>query len=96
MARTSGYKKNTKKYRDIHELIGYYVIECNIGGILNYYADNTLTKREWTNKLYKAKRYHDLSAADLKVLNLKHDKHPMLADVKYVTQNLRLVEPRRD
>jgi hypothetical protein len=94
MAKINGRKKNVR--RDVDELVGHYVIVYYKDGKVNYLADKNMTDWNWTNRIYKAKCYYDLSAADIKAINLRYDPHPIHAKVKYVTRNLQLVEPRRD
>lgn len=79
-----------------YELIGHYVIVYYKNGEVNYLADNTLTDWTWTNRLYKAKCYYDSTAAEVKACNIRYNgMHPVDARVKYVTENFKLVEPRR-
>lgn len=72
-----------------------YVIVRYKNSIVEYLADNNKCNLNWTRNIKQAKTYIDLSAADIKVDNLKYSMYPVNACVKYVTKGRKLADPRR-
>lgn len=72
-----------------------YVIVRYKNSIVEYLADNNKCNLNWTRNIKQAKTYINLSAADIKVGNLKYSMHPVNACVKYVTKGRKLADPRR-
>lgn len=92
MGVTKGYKSNTY---NTNRVANKYVIVYYRNGKINFLADRDISKWVWTSRIHKAKCYEDLSAADIKTSNLKYDMNTDDIKVRYVTSNLKLVEPRR-
>lgn len=90
---TKGYKRNTD---NTSRVANKYIIVYYRNGKVNFLADRDISKWVWTSRMYKAKCYEDLSAADIKTSNLRYDMGTDDIKVKYVTSNLKLVEPRRN
>ena len=84
------------KRRDAEDLAGHYVIIYYRNGQIRYLADGDYTDRNWSTRIWHAKCYYDISAAEIKVNNLKYDMHPIQAEIKYVKNNLQLAPVRRD
>ena len=84
------------KRRDAEDLAGHYVIIYYRNGQIRYLADGDYTDRNWSTIIWYAKCYYDISAAEIKVNNLKYDMHPIQAEIKYVKNNLQLAPVRRD
>ncbi len=84
------------KRRDAKDLAGHYVIVYYRNGQIRYLADDDYTDRTWSTRIWHAKCYYDISAAEIKVTNLKYDMHPIYAEIKYVKNNMQLAPVRRD
>lgn len=93
MSITRGYTKNT--YNN-SKLARKYVIIRHKDNKINFLTDRNITKYIWTDRLYKAKCYGDLSAAEVKAKNLTYEINTKdIIEVKYITSNLKLAEPIR-
>lgn len=63
---------NTKRnYINTNDFIGKYVIVRKTGQGVQFLANNDVCDRNWTNVMWKAKVYLDLTAAEIKVGNLR-------------------------
>lgn len=80
---------NTKRnYINTNDFIGKYVIVRKTGQGVQFLANNDVCDRNWTNVMWKAKVYLDLTAAEIKVGNLRCEYHQIDASVKVVTDGL--------
>lgn len=75
---------------------GRYVIVYYKNGKPMYLADDRYTSRLWVDNIDYAKRYIDLSAAEIRAGNLRYCMHPVNARVKYVNRDNSLFDVRRN
>lgn len=83
-------------YSEIINIVGNYVVIYYHNNRVRYLADRDKCDTNWTYNIKCAKRYIDLSAADIKAGNLRYGMHAVDAQVKYVTKDNKLKNPRRN
>ena len=76
--------------------VGRYVIVYYKNGIPIHLADDRLSSKLWVDNINYAKRYIDLSAAEIRAVNLRYCMHPINAKVKRIDKSGRLFDIRRD
>lgn len=76
--------------------VGRYVIVYYKNGMPIYLADDRLSSKLWVDNINYAKRYIDLSAAEIRAVNLRYCMHPINAKVKCIDKSGRLFDIRRD
>ena len=78
---------------NVKDLIGKYVIVNINNGRIRFLSHNDINSGRvfWSANMKYAKSYNDLSAADIKVNNLKYDFNLENVGVRYVDNNLRLL-----
>lgn len=72
-----------------------YVIVYYSNGKIKYLADPDLTDQIWTYNIRHAKKYIDISAAEIKAGNIKYGMNPVNAQVKYINRDGRLFNVKR-